>query len=98
MLTAVRVAGLVCFLTGFEVLSKEGGLYLVLQTWSREVMRPSGEASAVVLLSGHNVPVKLASKYLQIGSYVTVTAGFDQGSLLLQGFVVIEDTHSWPNC
>lgn len=65
MLTAVRVAGLLCFLTGFEVLSK-GGLYLVLQTWSGEVMSPSGGGSAADLLSEHNVPVKLTSKYLRL--------------------------------
>lgn len=58
MLTAARGVRLFCFLTGFEVLAKEGGVYLVLQTWSEEVMSPSGEGSAAVLLSGHNVPAK----------------------------------------
>lgn len=45
-----------CFLTGFDVCSTGANTHLDKNSGG-EVMNPSGEAAAVVLLNGHGVPV-----------------------------------------
>lgn len=58
----------------------------------------SGKVTSVVLLTGHDVPVELLSKYLCWYPQIIVIVSFSQTGQFLQWVVVTTKTYNWRKC
>lgn len=58
----------------------------------------SGKVTAVVLLTGHDVPVELLSKYLCLYPQIIAIVSFSQTGQFLQWVVVTTKTYNWREC
>ena len=74
----------------------------VLQIWSIEcawgVVGTNVESKAIVLLSGHDVLIKLPCKWFSLSSQINADVRFGQRGFVLQGEIVTAERHDSSQC